>query len=128
MEENYMLSEHFSRQEIACNCCGKVGGFPANLSDLLKRLEKLRKLLGNPLILTSAYRCPEHNRKVGGVPQSYHTTCRAADFYCPGSDLGPLAELAEQAGFTGIGIYYHRGFVHADFGAKKLRRWYETEG
>ena len=39
----------------------------------------LRERWGKPLYVTSGYRTPEHNRKVGGRPQSQHLQGRAVD-------------------------------------------------
>ena len=47
----------FSPAEIACRGTGK----------LLVHEEALRDRLGKPLIVTSGYRSPEHNRAVGGA-------------------------------------------------------------
>lgn len=41
-----------------------------------------RDLAGAPFSLTSAYRCPKHNKAVGGVPTSAHTRGYAVDIRC----------------------------------------------
>lgn len=41
-----------------------------------------RDLAGTPFSLTSAYRCPKHNKAVGGVPTSAHTRGYAVDIRC----------------------------------------------
>ena len=62
------LSRNFSRSEFACRCCGK-----ANIDPLLvDALQELRDLAGAPVRVTSGYRCPDHNRAVGGAKQSRH--------------------------------------------------------
>ena len=45
-------------------------------------LEPLRKMLGHPVRINSGYRSARLNKEVGGVPNSYHMTGRAADIYC----------------------------------------------
>lgn len=50
-----------------------------NASDLLESLEILEKHWGHPLILTSGYRDPETNKKIGGAPKSSHVTCEGVD-------------------------------------------------
>ena len=45
-------------------------------------LEPLRKMLGRAVHINSGYRSARLNRAVGGVPNSYHLTGRAADIFC----------------------------------------------
>jgi hypothetical protein len=48
-------------------------------------LQPLRDELGVPIIITSGYRNPEHNREVGGQPDSHHLMLEdkcAADITC----------------------------------------------
>ena len=42
-------------------------------------LDPLRERWQSPIYITSGYRCPALNRKVGGVENSYHTRGMAAD-------------------------------------------------
>lgn len=42
-------------------------------------LDPAREHLNLPIRVTSGYRCAELNRAVGGVPNSFHVTGRAAD-------------------------------------------------
>lgn len=51
-----------------------------NLLRLLDAVNKLRLAYGKPMIVSSGYRPPEHNAKVGGAPNSCHLTCEAVDF------------------------------------------------
>ncbi len=119
------LSAHFAKEELVCRCCGRIGGYPENLKRLLAALERLRALVGRKIIVTCAYRCPKHNEEVGGVQNSYHTQCLAADIWVEGMNISKLAILAEEAGFKGIGRYFGQSFVHVDLGSKEVRRWDE---
>ena len=112
-----MLSPHFSHAEAACSCCGKIGPYPENLQRTLTHLEKLRALAARPVIIKPnhcLYRCPAHNAAVGGVPDSLHTLALAADLHIEGYTVDEMADLAERAGFMGIGKY--DGWIHADLG------------
>lgn len=51
-------------------------------------LEKVRDLIGCPLKITSAYRCPDLNSFIGSTSRSQHLLCEAADFVPIGKDLG----------------------------------------
>lgn len=111
-----MLSKHFSRSEIACKCCGRIGSHPEHLAKLLALLEKIREHIGKPVHLTCAYRCPAHNKAVGGVPKSYHTQDMAADIWVEGMAVDELADAARACGAGGLGRYYGAQFVHVDVG------------
>jgi len=54
-----------------------------NLLHLARGLDRVRRLLGRPLAISSGYRSPALNREVGGSPRSRHVTGLAADFACP---------------------------------------------
>ena len=52
---------HFSPVEFRCKCgCG--AGMEKMDADLLHLLDEARDLAGTPFSLTSAYRCPKHNK------------------------------------------------------------------
>ena len=69
---------NFRKSEFKCPCCGGYGAGIA--SSLVENLQKLRNKYGNTII-TSGYRCPNWNRRVGGVSNSAHLKGQAADFY-----------------------------------------------
>lgn len=50
-----------------------------NLSALLIALNRFREIWGHPMIVTSGFRTPEHNRAIGGAQNSAHLYCQAAD-------------------------------------------------
>src|SRR5439155_24929516 len=55
-----------------------------NLTRLAATLERVRQAVGNlPLHITSGYRSPELNARVGGSVNSMHMQGLAADFICP---------------------------------------------
>lgn len=53
-------------------------------------LDPLRRLYGKPIVITSGYRCPELNKRVGGVTNSWHTQGNAADIH-----VSSLAEASK---------------------------------
>ena len=123
-----MLSEHFSREEMACNCCH---GLPANgiSQALLDGLEKLRTVIGNkPINVTNAYRCQHHNFEIGGVRDSQHVLGKAADIWVDGYSAYYLGSVCREI-FDGVGIYIEDDFVHVDMrdDGKSVGKytWYE---
>lgn len=119
------LSEHFTVSEFLCKgsgCCteGKID------DKLVEILKKIRDHFGKPVYISSAYRCPAWNKKVGGVSGSYHLYGQAADIKV--RDIAPaeVAKYAESIGVLGIGLYETDAdghFVHVDTRTSKSY-WY----
>jgi uncharacterized protein YcbK (DUF882 family) len=119
------ISVHFYRHEFVCHCCGAIQLDPS----LVDGLEALRTLAGAPVLVLCGYRCPEHNRKVGGRPNSQHLLGKAADIHIPGLSLQSLYDLALQVprfAQGGIGVY-DSDFVHLDVRAQSAR-WARVAG
>lgn len=84
------LSEHFTLDELTFSQTAVRNGInnnPSqavrnNLKTLADNLEKIRTFLGHPLRISSAFRCMELNRKIGGSVNSAHMDGLAADFTC----------------------------------------------
>lgn len=104
---------YFSESEFRCKHCGQLppGGMDRAL---LLKLDALRERVGAAIIVTSGYRCPDHNAAVGGVSNSQHVRGTAADIFAPGVGVDELADAAVAVGFDGVGRYYGAGFVHVD--------------
>lgn len=78
-------SPHLSWRELACKD-GTV--YPADWRDtravvLARAFEHIRSVVGKPLVILSAYRTAEHNRRVGGAKNSQHVEGRALDLKPP---------------------------------------------
>lgn len=103
----------FKMAEFACKHCGELP--PQGMNEvLLAKLDELRDRIGEPIIVTSGYRCPAHNAEVGGVSNSQHVLGNAADIVCENVSVDELADVAAAIGFDGIGRYRDDGFVHVD--------------
>lgn len=81
-------------------------------------LDPLRDWYGKPICINSGYRCPELNRAVGGMDNSYHLTGCAADIDV--HDLGENKKLLEyikenlpftELGWEGGGAWVHVALV-----------------
>lgn len=64
-----------------------------NLKRLAVLLEEVRVALKRPVLVTSAYRAPAVNRRVGGSPTSAHCFGLAADLEVPGLPPAQVAAL-----------------------------------
>jgi hypothetical protein len=96
----------------------------ANLRLLARGLDRVRRLLGHPLEISSGYRCPELNAAVGGVPRSQHAQGLAADFTCPG--FGPPLAVARAIRDSEIAfdqcVYEFAEWIHLSFSPTPRRR------
>lgn len=101
---------YFSEKELQCKCgCGKL----VFDKDFLVKLNHIRHNVGQPLYLNSAYRCPTHNKNVGGTEDSSHTKGLAVDISCSDSVLrSKIIKQALNFGITRIGIA--KTFIHLD--------------
>lgn len=109
------LSTNFRVSEFSCNgkgCCSTV----KIDTKLVEYLQKIRDHFGKPIIITSGYRCPTHNKKIGGATGSRHTKGQAADIVIQGVKPAEVAKYAESIGVKGIGLYEVNdgNFVHID--------------
>lgn len=94
---------------------------------LIELCNEIRSEFGKPVIVTSGYRSPSHNAKVGGVPNSYHTKGMAADLRPEDlKDLPRLQWIADKINMYG-GVGYYDTFVHVDIRGKRARWDYRKE-
>ncbi len=108
----------FAPKELA----SKGNGSIAIEYEALDKLQSLRNAWGKLIHLTSAYRDPVHNARVGGAKLSQHKAGRAFDVRVAGwiaQEKAEFKELALAHGFTGFGGY--NTFIHIDIGHP--RKW-----
>lgn len=110
---------NFTPEELACDGTDRL---QLDLYAVIQ-LQGMRNCWGNPLVPTSAYRSPEHNRAVGGGERSQHLEGTAFDIACTPSDGPKLEKLALAFGATGIGRYPKRNFIHVDWRLGRPARW-----
>ena len=103
------MIEYFTDEELSCKCCGKLV-----FSDRTRqRLNVARYHAGVPFVITSGYRCPEYNKKIGASFTSSHVKGCAADIKANWEvNRFKIISGLLLAGFTRIGI--GKDFIHAD--------------
>ena len=82
------ISDHFQWGEVLF--LGKIGVYfyPTKIQAenmkyfIKKKVEKVRKFLGIPMVITSGIRPPEYNKLIHGAELSKHIDGLAIDFYC----------------------------------------------
>ena len=82
--------------------------------EFMEKLVALRKYLGFPLVITSAYRTKAYNKKVKGSKNSAHILGRAVDIQISGQKAFRLVRAAPDFGFKGIGIGQRLEWDHKD--------------
>lgn len=112
------LSANFRVREFAC----QDGSDPVFVSDrLVEVLQAVRNKFGQPVNITSGYRTPTRNQKVGGVETSQHLYGTAADVTVTGVRPEDVADYLEliMPNWGGIGRY--KDFTHVDVRKEKSR-------
>jgi len=101
-----------------------------NIIPTLRVLDKVRELIGSPIIVNSTYRDKEYNSRVGGEPNSLHLSFNAIDFSVKHISLYSIYKYIlkmPDANSMGLGIY--NTFIHADtrgvIGRPAPARWDE---
>jgi hypothetical protein len=94
--------KHFKLKEFRCKHCGQL---KIDINLLLK-LEEVRTAIGNkPIVITSGYRCPTHNKNVGGAKNSQHMYGRAADIRANGVSVKEMNQICDRIfGNGGVGL------------------------
>jgi uncharacterized protein YcbK (DUF882 family) len=119
LTKNFNLSE-FNKHNFALN-----ETVLRNIQALANNLQILRDEVKKPIKITSGYRSPEHNAKVGGVKSSRHITGEAADFKIAGMTPKEVAAVIEKLIAAGKmeegGLGTYSTWVHYDHRNVKAR-------
>lgn len=130
LSKNFSLEE-LTKSDLAIRLC--VDNTPdetvtANLQKLVDNiLQPLRDKFG-PVIISSGYRSPEVNSKVGGSKTSHHCFGYAADIEIPGVDNKDLAlYIKDNFKFTQLILEFYKpgvpdsGWVHVAYNEDDLK-------
>ena len=123
------LTKNFNKREFDCKCgCEMPSSVFYEIEELANELQVIREHFNAPIQINSAYRCPSHNKAIGGVSNSQHVLGKASDIVIKGYTPDEVADkleamLKDECLFPfhlgGIGRY--NTFTHIDIRANKAR-------
>jgi uncharacterized protein YcbK (DUF882 family) len=117
LTKNFTLEEFKSKDGAA---------FPLdvikNIKELVINLQIIRDTVKSPLQITSGYRSPAHNKKVGGAKDSQHMKGTASDLIPKTISTKELHDtikrLMDEGKIKQGGLKNYGGFVHYDIRGK----------
>lgn len=124
--EDGMITEHFSWQEAFHTNHREIqnnwpdDGILVNVARVAVKAEKVREILGAPMIVTSWYRNAALNAAVGGAEHSDHLSGCAIDFLCPqlGKPVEVVQRIAANANLIGFKqLILEHNWVHISWEA-----------
>jgi uncharacterized protein YcbK (DUF882 family) len=122
------MTKNFKLKEFKCKCgCDMPLEVYENIIKLSSQLQFLRDYTGRPITVNSAYRCPKHNKKIGGSKRSQHMLGKAADITIqslkPAEVFMIIEDLIDMGHMLqgGLGLYEKKGFTHYDIRKTKAR-------
>lgn len=119
-DANKNVGKHFKVKEFACKDGSQAVFIDSYMVDIL---EILRQTIGKPINVTSGYRTPEHNKRVGGAKYSYHMRGCAADVVVKGMKPKEVAKTLDKiAPDSSCGIIVEKSWVHFDTRNSKYRK------
>ena len=103
---------NFSFAELACQATGECRMDPLTMD----KLQMLRSQYGQPIVVSSGYRSPDHSIEAAKEQPGTHAKGRAIDIACAGVDAYEVLTEALIVGFTGIGVSQQGAarFLHLD--------------
>ena len=126
------MTKNFSKSEFESKCGRDMPEeVYHNVVKVANQLQYLRDYLNKPIKVNSAYRSPEHNAKIGGVPKSQHLLGKAADIVVKDMPTDVLYQYIEDAISNGEmlqgGLGLYDTFVHYDIRGTKARWDYRNK-
>ena len=112
-----MNTAHFKEKEFACKCCGQT----KPNSELMAVLQLVRIHFNRPVVITSSYRCPKHNKAVGGAEKSKHLEGIAADIQVKGIESFEVYRFLDSIFQNSYGLGSYKNFTHIDVRQNKAR-------
>ena len=128
--------KHFTMNEMTRSATAKRYGIDntpndeqrANLKALVEKiLDPLREAWGQPIIVSSGYRCPRLNKVVKGAANSQHTLGQAVDIHTAKDTIAEnrkLFQLIQQLKlpFDQLIDEYNYNWIHVSYGPRNRRK------
>lgn len=111
------VSKFFTVGEVTQNDIRRIpenDNIKSNILTLAKELDKVRQAWGSPILVTSFYRDPVTNRRVGGVSNSQHVYGRAADICPANGKIWEFQKWLDERWYGAYGYGAAKSFVHCD--------------
>ena len=119
MECLLKMTKNFKKNDFTCKCgCGYNIINPV----LVNNLQIIRDIIKESININSGCRCPEHNKNVGGAPDSFHVKGMAADLSCKQTSPVKLYEIINDKFPNCYGLILYDTFVHFDIRQYKFRQ------
>lgn len=112
------ITKSFASTEFDCQC--KLPSCTKTLVNIehVNKLQELRDKWGS-IKINSGFRCPEHNKAIGGEDKSQHMLGNATDIAVPSKTPNEVQEALLPTWNGGLGRY--KTFTHIDSRGSKAR-------
>lgn len=126
LSQNFHLAEFVSSQTAQRRNIDNTPSSDvlANLQKTAEMMERVRAVLGSPILISSGYRSAALNKAIGGSINSQHTKGQAVDFTSPG--FGEPREIVEAIRKSDIPydqlILEFGQWVHISFASKPRKQ------
>ena len=120
------MTKNFTINEFQCKCgCEMPSNVKSNIEKLAEELQVLREVVDSSITINSAYRCPSHNKSVGGAKNSQHLLGNASDIVIQGRKPSETYSLIEDLISNDVmaegGLGKYNTFTHYDIRGNKAR-------
>lgn len=131
------ITEHFTWQELTCTTHKELAKLnleeakkhPGRMYQLAGFAERVREIVGRPLIINSGYRCVKLNNAVGGSLTSQHLYAEAIDIKVSGKTSEELFRIIAASDLKYDQLILEKAgnaqWVHVSIGSKKEKLKYE---
>lgn len=131
------LTPHFTLEELACTNVEKykeqniaeAQKYPGKMYQLAGFAERVREIIGKPVIINSGFRCVKLNNHIGGGLTSQHLYAEALDIRVSGKTSKEVYQILAASDLKYDQLILERSgtaqWVHVSIGSKKEKLKYE---